>query len=209
MKMNRKIALLNLLLAFGISVFGQVTLRPYVGLNSPTMTKELLDESEFESNFGFQAGIDVQFGEKVYVQPGLQIEALSNTKVFLPDAAPGLSSFDIKRTYLRIPLMVGYHFGNDESFFDIRLFTGPNAAFKVGGSVSSADGVIKDLNIDEELSNLILGWNGGVGIDFLSIFFVDIGYQIGLSDVFKETEGLNSGVRNNVFYANGGLKFRL
>lgn len=207
--MKWRYILLSLLLSLGFSVAGQVTLRPYAGLNSPRMTKELLDESEFESNFGFQAGLDVQFGDKLYVQPGLQIEALSNTKVFLPDAAPGLSNFDIKRTYLRIPLMVGYRFGNDESVFDIRLFTGPNAAFKVGGSVSNAEGIIKDLNIDEELANIVLGWNGGVGIDFLSIFFVDLGYQIGLSDVFKETEGLNSGVRNNIFYANGGLKFRL
>ena len=79
----------------------------------------------------------------------------------------------------------------------------------MGGSVSNAEGIIKDLHIDEELSNVVLGWNGGIGIDFLSIFFVDLGYQIGLSDVFKETEGLNAGVRNNVFYANGGLKFRL
>ncbi len=87
----------------------------------------------------------------------------------------------------------------------MRLGAGFNTAFKISGDTDSDSG---DIDIDDELKSAVFGINGGLGIDFLSILFADLGYQIGITDVFKNVEGFNSGAKNNFFYLNIGIKSR-
>jgi hypothetical protein len=193
-----------MLLAIPVCLSAQFSIRPYIGLNSSKLTKELFTDNDSKMSLGYQVGADLQIGTKLYVQPGLQLEFLKNSKISGPVSS--LEDFDLKRTYLRIPVMVGYNFAAPESAFGFRIFTGPNAAFKLSGKIGD-EGVVGDVDPVDNLQSVILGWNVGVGIDLIKYVFVDAGYEIGLTEIFEDTEGLNSGIRNNLFFLNAGLRF--
>ena len=81
--------------------------------------------------------------------------------------------------------------------FDIRAFTGPNLSFVVDKNLDDAP-----LFESDDFKGSVWGWNVGLGFD-LTIIFVDVGYTFGLSEVF---DNLDSSARNNLFYANAGLR---
>ena len=192
-----------LLITISVGLSAQFAIRPYVGVNNSKLTKDLFTDDDLKSTFGYQVGVDFQIGNKLYFQPGVQLEFLKNSKISGPVSS--LEDFDLNRTYLRVPVMVGYNFVGMDSPFGFRIFTGPNAAFKLNGKVGN-DGVVGDVDIVDNMESIVFGWNAGVGIDVIKFVFIDAGYQIGLSDVFEDTEGLNSGIRNNLFYVNAGLR---
>lgn len=175
------------------TVSAQLTLRPFVGINSSSLSD--LDSASFDSKVGYQLGADLQIGSKFYVQPGLQFEFVKNTI----DPRTG-DETDYNRTNLRIPVLVGYSFGGTQANWAFRIFTGPNATFNLSDK-QDGESAFEDLDVN----NIIWGWNAGAGVDFLSILFLDFGYQFGLSDVF---DGLDEAPRNNLFYANAGLRIR-
>lgn len=183
----------------------QVALRPYAGVNISQLSKALIEDSSWKSRLGYQVGADVQIGEKFFVQPGIQFEAFRNLKRFtLP--VIGDQEVELTRSYLRIPLMVGYRFGDFEDTFGFRVFAGPNAAFNISGNT---DELFDGASLDENLETVVFGVGGGIGVDFLSILFLDLGYQAGLTDVFEDIDaiaGFNSGAKNHFFYANVGVK---
>lgn len=183
-------ALTALLLAV-CSLQAQVTFRPYVGINSSSLTKDL-DSLAFNSGTGYQIGVDLQIGARFYVQPGVQVEYLKNELEPL-----GGDKTVLKRSRLRASALIGYSYGGVESTFSFRMFTGPNASINLSAKED-------DVDIKDELKNLIFGWNVGVGADF-SILFVDAGYQFGLSEIYDAVE---AAPRNNLFYANAGLRVR-
>ncbi len=193
-----------LLIAISACVSAQFAIRPYVGMNNSKLTKDLFTNEDLKSTFGYQVGVDLQVGNKFYVQPGLQLEFLKNKEITGP--VSNLEDFDLKRTYLRIPVMLGYNFTGMDSPFGFRIFTGPNAAFKLSGKVGN-EGVVGDVDLIDNMRSVILGWNIGAGIDIVKYVFVDAGYEFGLVEIFEDVEGLNSGIRNNLFYVNAGLRF--
>jgi hypothetical protein len=132
------------------------------------------------------------------------LEFLKNSDITGPVST--IEDFDLKRTYLRIPLMIGYNFTGLESPMGFRVYTGPNAAFKLSGKVGD-NGVVGEVDMVDNLRSVILGWNVGVGIDVFKYVFVDAGYQFGLTEIFEDQEDFNSGIRNNLFYVNAGLRF--
>lgn len=172
-------------------IYAQVTLRPQIGINSSSISTDL-DSLTYNSNVGFQIGADLVFGNKFYVQPGLLFEYLSNPI----DPKTGEEQ-EFQRSYMRIPVMLGYNFAGAKKSFGFRVFTGPNASINL---TSTAD----DQNVEEYVKSAIWGWNAGLGLD-ISILFVDLGYQFGLSEVFED---FDSGARNNLFYANAGVRIR-
>jgi hypothetical protein len=176
------------------TVSAQMSLRLFLGLNSSTLTD--IDSANFDSKVGYQIGGDLQFGSKFYVQPGLQLEFVSNTII---DPRTNLEE-DYKRTNLAIPVIVGYSFGGAESDWGFRVFTGPNAVFNLSEKTED-ESVFEDL----DLNSVTWRWKAGAGVDFLSIFFVDLGYQFGLSEVFKDLE---ESPKSNVFYGNAGVRLR-
>lgn len=176
------------------SASAQMSLRLFLGANSSTLTD--IDSANFDSKVGYQIGGDLQFGSKFYVQPGVQFEYVANT---VKDPRSTLEE-DYKRTNLAIPVMVGYAFGGAESDWGVRIFTGPNAVFNVGEKTEEGS-VFEAL----EPSSVTWSWKAGAGVDILSLFFVDLGYQFGLSDVFEDLE---ESPKSNVFYGNAGLRLR-
>ncbi|GAB4499160.1 MAG: hypothetical protein OHK0019_35800 [Saprospiraceae bacterium] len=194
----KKIFFLLVATVFSASiVYGQLTLRPYVGINSNSLTEDF-EDSEWKSKIGYQVGVDLQIGSKLYVQPGVQLEFAKNQ---IESIIPGVDEdFEFKRTHVRIPVMVGYAFGEIDGDFAARIFTGPNASIVIS---SEADGE----DIKDELKNAVFGWNVGAGVDF-SILFLDLGYQIGLSEVFEDFNLGENGSKGNSFYANAGIRIR-
>lgn len=195
----KKILLSLVLIAiFAGALSAQLTLRPYVGVNANSLSEDLGDLAEWKSKIGYQVGADLQIGSKFYVQPGVQLEFAKNK---IEPKIAGAESSDFKRTHLRIPVMVGYAFGEVDGNLAARVFTGPNASIVMAAEVDDED-------IKDELKSAVFGWNIGVGLDF-SILFVDLGYQIGLSDVFDDLGiGAENGSRGNAFYANAGVRVR-
>ncbi len=189
--MKQTILALGIILMATISVQAQVTLRPQIGFNASSLTSDL-DSLAYNNNVGFQLGADLVFGNKFYVQPGVMFEYLNNPI----DPLTGEDQ-DFSRSYVRIPVMVGYNFAGAEKSFGFRVFTGPNASFRVSSDSDNTD-------IEESIKGAIFGWNAGLGLD-ISILFVDLGYQFGLSEVFDD---FDSGARNNLFYANAGIRVR-
>jgi hypothetical protein len=187
-------AFLIVALLAGPALLAQISLRPQVGLNSSTLSKDL-DEVEFKEQVGYQFGLDLQIGENVYIQPGFFFEAINN-KVGLVDLDEEL---DMTISRLRIPIMLGYKFAGPESdrILDFRLFTGPNLSFVVSRDLKDAFTFG-----DDDFKDIVWGWNVGAGLD-IAIVFVDFGYQFGLSEVFDD---LDTNAKNNLWYANAGIR---
>jgi len=183
-----------------LSVDAQLSVRPFVGVNSATLTREF-DNSSWQSQLGYQVGVDLQLGDRVYFQPGLHWELIRQD--FNPNnPIPGFNS-DFRASHIRIPLMVGFRALEGGGLVNFRLYTGPDIAFSVSNSDHAFLGV--ELNSDT-YNRLHWSWNGGVGVDFLFLF-VDAGYKFGLSDYFAGS--VNNGSRTNVFFANAGIRLGL
>ena len=191
--MKKVIFALAVLVLGAFAASAQLTIRPFVGINSSSLSD--IDSASFKDKIGYQFGADLQIGNKFYIQPGLQFEFVKNT------IDPGIGDReDYQRTNLRFPVLIGYSFSGIDSNWGLRIFTGPNATFNLSDK-KEGESAFKDLKIED----IVWGWNAGIGADFLSFLFVDLGYQFGLSDVFKD---LDSSPRNNLFYANAGLRIR-
>ncbi len=179
------------------STYAQLVLRPQVGINTSSLSN--VEDFDFDGEVGYQFGADLQIGNRFYVQPGILFEFLNNEATSNTGNNDGVS---LQQNRFRIPLLVGFRaFDIDtDRWFNIRLFTGPNASFLTNSDVDE-----NSVNIDkDDFKNLVWGWNAGLGYD-LSILFVDLGYQFGLSDVI---DNLDDAPRNNLFYANAGVRIR-
>jgi len=197
--MKKILILFSFIMAFS-KIEGQVSIRPFVGINSATLTKTF-DDVAWQSALGYQAGLDLMFGSRMYFQPGLHWELIRQD--FTPtNPIPG---FDTKfqASHIRVPLMIGFKtFGKDSGgLINFRLYTGPDIAFSVSNSEHAFLGI--NLNSDT-YNNLHWSWNGGLGFDILFLF-LDVGYKFGLSDYFEGS--VNNGSRTNVFFANAGIRF--
>lgn len=187
---------------FYTSISAQVAFRPFVGLNASTLTSDFSD-ADWQRAAGYQAGLDVQFGNRVYFQPGIHWELIN--KDLVPENVIGDFSTEFQATHIRIPLLLGFRLFSDEntSLLNFRVFTGPDIAFSVSNSEHSFLGI--DLS-SNQYRRLHWSWNGGVGVNFLFLF-LDVGYKVGLSEYFRASVGNDA--RTNVFFGNIGLRLKI
>jgi hypothetical protein len=198
--MKNTIAVFVCIILISGSIFGQFSIRPYIGINSAKITEDF-EDINWQSQLGYQGGIDLQIGDKFYLQPGLQWE-LIRTNFDPQNPIPGLDT-KFKASHIRIPLMLGVKaLSSSSNLFNFRIYTGPDVAFTVSHSDHSFLGV--EIN-DDTYNKLHWSWNGGVGVDFLFLF-VDVGYKFGVSEYFNQ-DNVNNPARTNVFFANVGMKF--
>jgi hypothetical protein len=197
--MIKKISLAMLCILMYTLTEAQISVRPYVGVNAANLTREFSDVG-WQSSLGYQGGIDLMLGNRVYIQPGLQWELIRQNF----DPANPIPNFNTRfqASHIRVPLMIGFRaFGIENGgLLNFRMYTGPDVAFTVSNSDHSFLGV--DINKDT-LNRLHWSWNGGIGFDILFLF-VDMGYKFGLSDYFEGS--IDNGSRSNVFFANAGLR---
>lgn len=172
----------------------QFTLKPYVGANSSKLSSDFQNE-EFKAGLGYQFGVDLLIGRRIYLQPGLNYE-LSKVGV----RGSGDIS-DLKISRINLPIMLGIKLFREDvdKYFDVRVFTGPTASFLADFDGGSGLGITRS-----EIKNFNLAWNAGAGVD-LFMFFLDIAYKWDVNDFFSS--GQESSSTKNVFYGNLGLRF--
>lgn len=91
-----------------------------------------------------------------------------------------------------------------EDLFNVRIFGGFDGQHVLSVNHTEKSGKVDDISKDD-FNNLIISADLGMGID-LFIFYVDLGYQIGLTPVY--TTGDNHATANT-FYTNFGLRLKL
>jgi len=176
----------------------QVTIRPQVGFNFSSITDDLPQET-LNGNSGYQFGVDVKFGDRLYFQPGLFYESRKGDVI--PDDE-AIGDIDMKVDRIRIPVIAGYNLLRErDQFFNLRLFTGPSLSFAVSKDLDD-QGV---LSVEEDdLQTFALGWGVGAGVD-IAFLFVDLGYEFGLLKLLNHPDAKP---RNNLFYLNGGINLK-
>ena len=193
-----KKTLLTLTLLLGVVVFlhAQVEIKPTFGLNFSKLSDEP-DNFNQSSRVGYQLGGTIEIGKKLYFEPGIFWVKMGSELAH--DTASNLD-YKTDINALHIPAFVGYQIigGDKENIFGLRVFGGPTLSW-----VTSIKADDTKLNKDD-FNSMIWGIDAGAGID-LWILFLDMGYEWGLSEVFKDDP---NNAKNNAFWANIGVRIR-
>jgi hypothetical protein len=175
-------------LLMAASATSQISLRPQVGVNVPSVTSD-----DIKGNLGFQFGADLQIGESFYVQPGVNFQT---GKLTLEGAG------DMNLSRINIPVMVGFALGEaEDASFGFRVFAGPNLAFH-------ADENLDDLSVSDitgdNFKSAVFSGQVGAGLD-ISVLFIDVAYQFGLSNYIEGTNRVEDS-KKHMFLANAGIR---
>jgi Outer membrane protein beta-barrel domain len=187
--MKKLLVLFTAALFVGAAANAQVTLKPHVGFN---MTDVTIDQSSVSASgkAGALVGLGVQFGKKLYFEPGLQYVAKSTSysSTIDPDFDQQL---DLKG--LRVPVAVGINLlGSQKSTLTLHGFGGLSAFF------------IMDDNYGVDINKTNWGVFAGAGLDIWKIF-VDVSYEWSLSELSADAE-IGS---TRSLYVNAGFRFNL
>ena len=188
--MKKIYLLLVLFLTTSLTGFSQFEIKGFGGMNASSLSK-LEEGITQKTNLSYQLGASILFGTTFYGEFGATW-AVNSQELSNP-----LGSVKNKFSAVKVPLMVGYRFfGRSENILNLRIFAGVTANF-------ATDVKIGDISLDKEFYNSLL-WNAnfGAGIDVLFLF-ADLGYELGLSEVFKEA---NNSAKVNNFYLNLGVR---
>lgn len=156
---------------------------------------------------GYRYGIDVLIGNRFFVKPGIymQVRNLDYTTTGIgPDGVtPGITT-ETRYTSkaLRIPVMGGFRLikPTDGKDFNLYITGGPTAL--IGLSTKTGNNT---LNFTTRSTQWYLGF--GLGAEY-RFFFLDAGYDVGMSNMFKG-DGINTNPRINNSYVTAGLRFVL
>ncbi len=179
---------LSFLLAFTLGILfssqAQLSFKPHFGFNWSQLSTEPQDFKQ-EGRPGFQLGVGLRIGGQWYIEPAAQWAFISTDLVHANDASNDIES---SVNLFRVPLMFGYDFMEKSNLVNVRLFTGPSAAFVL--STTGTNAPDKDA-----YASTIWGWDIGAGVDIWFVY-LELSYEIGLSPVF-DTE--LSDATNNAF----------
>jgi hypothetical protein len=209
----RKITLLLLvsLMSLTISYAQSFDIRAYGGMNVLQLTTDngtsiingVLHSKNVSGRPGYQFGAAVTFGERFYVQPGIEWATIS-TKIVNTNSSTGKELTDeTTLSMFSVPLKVGFRLidPEKENLFNVRIFAGFD-----GHHITKVNHITKSDAYDEitkdDYTNLIMNADFGMGIDIF-IFYIDLGYQLGLSPVHTSGDMAKA----NSFYGNFGLRF--
>ena len=152
---------------------------------------------------GYQFGAAVTFGERFYVQPGLQYTEIStkiqheNSKTafkFEDHASIKLISVPLHVGYRLLPTVVG-------KIVNVRIFGGISGHHVIGVNHSGESGKVTEISKDD-YTNLMMNADFGMGVDVWH-FFLDATYALGLTPIHA-TAG--DAAKANSFMLNLGFK---
>lgn len=175
----------------------QFHVNPKIGFNSYQLrsNSELL---QFDSKSGFNLGIDVRIGDKVYLAPGVHFYAVGADfeGIFEEGSMDNLSD-NIKQQTIRIPLYLGTSLVEVETF-KLRAQIGALGSVPINVS-DNAFGLEKDDFRDMKFSGA-----AGVGID-LGHFTLDANFELGFQDIFPLIESVE--IRESIWTISAGWIF--
>ncbi|MDR6967937.1 opacity protein-like surface antigen [Flavobacterium arsenatis] len=190
-------------LTFGLVNAQEINYGAKAGLNIATIVGDV--EEDLESKVGFHLGGFVEFkiSEKFSIQPEL-LYSQQGTKLEYTES-DGFENYTIKATakydYLNIPVMAKYYVANG-----FNLQAGPQIGFLVGAKDKvEVESIALEVDAKDNLNKLDFGLNFGAGYDFTNKIFAEVRYNLGLSELGKDEEGLEG--KNSVFQISLGFKF--
>jgi len=208
---NFTLTILFIVLGLSTSFAQNFDVRAYVGMNilqlstdkGTSLIEGVVHHRNVSGRPGYQFGAAVTFGERFFVQPGIEFATLS-TKIVNKNNSTGKELVD--ETTIKafsVPLKVGFRLidPEKESIFNVRIFGGIVGHHITGVDHKTQSGSLDNISKDD-YTNLIMNADFGLGVD-LFIFYIDAGYQLGLSPV--HTNGDTA--KGNSFYTNLGLRF--
>ncbi len=185
-------------------------IRAYGGLNvvqlsndgGTTLIDGALHQKQFAGRAGYQFGAMVTFGDRFFVQPGLQYTSVLTELRHTTDSTKFTDETSVNM--FSVPLRVGFRLLPHEAgkILNVRIFGGFEGHHVTSVSHDKKSGKVSDIEKDD-FTNLIVNADFGMGVD-IAFLFVDAGYQLGLNSI---TSGSNT--KANAFYANVGLKLGL
>jgi hypothetical protein len=194
------------LILFSLFVFSscyasaQFEIRPYIGANFSDVTK-VPSGTKTQAKLGGQFGANVVIGNKLHLMPGIAYFTRS-TEYSTADN----TKFDQSISGVIIPILVGYRFvdASTEPLLNVRVFAGPSLMFLTQTEFSN-----NEVNEVVDWKESQWGAQLGLGLD-ISVFFVDFGYEFGLSNTAEGNldDGFTD-VKNNTFYVNAGVRLSL
>jgi hypothetical protein len=180
-----------------INAYAQLELRPRIGGSYSRLSEDPGNFSQ-SGRPGFQIGADLMMGNQFFVMPGIEY---SKTSYELIERGTPPPNKDVSVIHgIRVPLLAGIRllYPSSRSLLNLNVFTGPSVSFIA--NIKAKDNII-DLD-KEDYNDRIWGWNLGAMLDIL-VFYAQVGYELGISPVFKEVSA-----SNRMFYANVGIRAR-
>jgi hypothetical protein len=156
---------------------------------------------------GYQLGVDVLIGQRVFVKPGLhlQVRNLNYTLVDV-DANGGTTVTSTEFRYtsrsLRVPVLLGLRLMDpaDEHDFNVYVLAGPTALIGISADLDNSS-----LSVTTRSTQWYLG--AGLGFEY-KFLFLEGGYDVAMTNVFKG-DGINTNPKVNNIYLAAGLRFLL
>ena len=196
----KKIILIFAITLFATTAFSQISFGPKIGYNTSKLS---IDKSDIKTDLksSFQFGVFLRLGTKIYVQP--EINWVTEGGVFKPISLGSLDPFedDVKLSTIQIPFLIGVKVF-DLKVANLRIFGGPSASIVTDKTISG----VGDLGIEvDHIEDLIWGLQIGAGIDVLMLT-LDVRYNIGLSKVIGDVDGVAFDSKTNGFNVSLGWK---
>lgn len=191
--MERLLTILAIFVPFVLSA--QVAIHFQAGAANTTLAPER-DGAQYKAKVGVLAGADLRIGQRAYFQPGAFFVS-AKTAVSYGDTL--VTEDQLTWNSLKLKALFGYNLLDGDDFrFRANLGSTYNWLLSASGKDENIKVVMDDINTGT--------WSAdaGLGID-VTIFTVDGGVSYGLSNVYKEVEGLSSDARYFTWYATVGV----
>jgi len=185
----KKIIITFAVFLFGFSASAQIpgfSIGPKIALNFSELSTNL-DNMKSSMEPGFDFGLFMRVGSKLYVQPELTYSFKNGKLRSIVDEAT-----NIRTSALDMPVLVGYRLLGVNAA-NIRAFAGPKFSFVVDNNFS---------NWSDKASNFNFGGQLGLGFDLL-MFTVDFRYDHTFTNMSKIS---GHTLRNNGFLISLGWK---
>ncbi len=177
----------------------------YGGYNGSNVSKA--GDESWVGRAGYQFGADVTIGSRWFLKPGIEFMVRNLNYSWAGTDANGNPAtsdheFDYTSRSLRVPVMLGLHLMDpaDDPAVNIYLMGGPSALMNLNANLNN-----NQLNVETNSNQWYIGFGGGLELGFL---FVEAGYDVAMSNVFKGNE-FKTNPKVNFVHANAGIRLRL
>jgi hypothetical protein len=162
------------------SVSAQAVWGLRVGVSQPTIIDD--DEDSWKGKFGLEVGpvLYYSLSNNFYINSGLMF-SLKTFKEEIDGVKWGINT-----SYLELPLNIGYSIpiGNLHTYGQLGPYVGYNLSAKIKASYGGE-------SVTEDIKDEISPINAGIGLMYginINRFKIELGYQYGLTNVFKDDE---------------------
>lgn len=179
--------------------------RLYGGYNGSNVAKSGVED--WQGQAGYQFGADLLLGSKWFVKPGIELLVRNLDYSFTQTSADGSTTlpaqeFRYTSRSLRVPVMLGLHLidPDNDPAVNIYLMGGPSAMMNLNADLDN-----DALDVETNNTQWYVGFGGGLELGFL---FVEAGYDVAMSNVFKGST-FDTNPKVNFLHVNAGVRLRL